>query len=196
MKRICIVIILFCSVIGYSGNLPAEKARGIFLAVGVGPRLPVGTFSTQSDLGYGFNLEVSYTDNEYLPFFIYAKAGFEQYPGSPEFYQTSNHNNLSTTIFPVVMGARYYFPPIMENVVLFIPIVEASVAYSFLSRVHQFKPSSEKNNYTEEFSELGLNVGVGISMFLLEIVLDYSYFKTVQYIGLDVKVRLPLFVNY
>lgn len=196
MKRICIVIILFCSVIGYSGNLPAEKARGIFLAVGVGPRLPVSTFSNQSDLGYGFNLEVSYTDNEYLPFFIYAKAGFEQYPGSPEFYQTSDQNNLSTTIFPVVMGARYYFSPIMENVVLFIPIVEASVAYSFLSRVHQFKPSSEKNNYTEELSELGFNVGVGISMFLLEIVLDYNYFKTVQYVGLDVKVRLPLFVNY
>jgi hypothetical protein len=196
MKRICIAIILFCSVVGYSGNLPADKARGIFLAVGVGPRLPVGTFSNQSDLGYGFNLELSYTDNEYLPFFIFAKAGFEQYPGSPQFYQTSDHNNLSTTIFPVVMGARYYFPPIMENVVLFIPIVEASVAYSFLSRVHQFKPSSEKNNYTEELSEVGFNVGVGISMFLVELVLNYNYFKTVQFVGFDVKVRLPLFVNY
>lgn len=196
MKRICIAAILFCSALAYSGNLLAEKARGIFLAIGVGPRLPVSSFSNQSDLGYGFNLEVSYTDNEYLPFFVYAKAGFEQYPGAPEFYQTSDYNNFSTTIFPLVIGARYYFPPIMENVVLFIPIVEASIAYSFLSRNHQFKPTSEKTNYTEELSELGFNFGVGISMFLVELMLNYTHFETVQFVGVDIKVRLPLYINF
>jgi hypothetical protein len=196
MKKICIAVLLFYSTLTSAGNLPAEKARGFFLAIGVGPRLPVSSFSNQSDLGYGFNLEVSYTDNEYMPFFIFAKAGFEQYPGAPEFYQISDYNSFSTTMFPVILGARYYFPPVMENVVLFIPIVEASIAYTLLNRSHQFKPTSGRNNYTEALSEFGFNAGVGISMFLVELMLNYNYFETIQFVGVDIKVRLPLFINY
>ncbi len=196
MKKIIPFILLFSSALIFAGNLPADKARGIFFAIGVGPRLPINAFSNQSDLGYGFNLEISYTDNEYLPIFIYTKAGFEQYPGSPEFYQTSDYNNFSTTVFPVVLGARYYFSPIMENVVLLIPIIEASAAYSFFSRVHQFKPTSGRSNYTEEVSKLGFNIGVGISMFLAELILNYNYYQSIQFVGVDIKVRLPLFISY
>jgi hypothetical protein len=196
MKRICIVLFLLSVTANFAGNLPAEKARGVFLAIGVGPRLPVSAFSNQSDLGYGFNIEISYTDNEYLPIFLFAKAGFEQYPGSPDFYQASDYNNFSTTSFLVSAGARYYFPPILENVVLLIPIVEMSGNYTFLSRLHQFKPTSLKNNYTEELSKFGVSVGGGFSMFLMELVINYNYFETIQYVGLDIKVRLPLLISY
>lgn len=196
MKIIFPIILFLSTAFSTAAEPPADKARGIFFAIGLGPRLPVSSFSNESDLGYGFNLEVSYTDNEYLPFFFFAKAGFEQYPGSPEYYQTSDYNNLSTTAFPVVLGARYYFPPIMENVVLIIPIVEASAVYTFFSRVHQFKPTSERNNFTEEISKIGFNVGVGISMFLAELILNYNYFKSIQFVGVDIRVRLPLFISY
>ncbi len=196
MKKIIPFILLFSSTLIFAGNPPADKARGIFFAIGVGPRLPVNAFSNQSDLGYGFNLEISYTDNEYLPVFIYAKAGFEQYPGSPDFYQTSDYNNFSTTVFPVILGGRYYFSPIVENVVLLIPIVEASATYSFFSRLHQFKPTSGRSNYTEEVSKLGFNIGLGISMFLAELILNYNYYQSIQFVGVDIKVRLPLFISY
>jgi len=196
MKKIIPFILLFSSTLIFAGNPPADKARGIFFAIGVGPRLPVNAFSNQSDLGYGFNLEISYTDNEYLPVFIYAKAGFEQYPGSPDFYQTSDYNNFSTTVFPVILGGRYYFSPIVENVVLLIPIVEASATYSFFSRLHQFKPTSGRSNYTEEVSKLGFNIGIGISMFLAELILNYNYYQSIQFVGVDIKVRLPLFISY
>jgi len=196
MKKIIPFILLFSSTLIFAGNPPADKARGIFFAIGVGPRLPVNAFSNQSDLGYGFNLEISYTDNEYLPVFIYAKAGFEQYPGSPDFYQTSDYNNFSTTVFPVIIGGRYYFSPIVENVVLLIPIVEASATYSFFSRLHQFKPTSGRSNYTEEVSKLGFNIGLGISMFLAELILNYNYYQSIQFVGVDIKVRLPLFISY
>jgi len=196
MKKIILFIFTASAFLTYAENPPAEKARGIFFSIGVGPRLPVGPFSNQSDLGYGFNLEVSYTDNEYLPIFVFAKTGFEQYPGAAEFYQTSDYNNLSTTSFPVVLGARYYFPPIMENVLLFMPMVEVSAAYNFFSRVHQFKPTSVRNNFTEEVSKFGFNAGIGISMFLVEIIFNYNYFQSIQFVGVDLKVRLPLFVSF
>ncbi len=196
MKKYFLLFFTVSTFLTYAGNNPVEKARGLFLSIGVGPRLPVGSFSNESDLGYGFNFEVSYTDDEYLPIFVFAKAGFEQYPGSPDFYQTTDHNNLSTTSFPLSFGARYYFSPIMENVVLFMPILEASVVYNYFSRVHQFKPTSGKNNFTEEVSKLGFNAGVGISMFLVEILLNYNYFKSLQFVGVDLKVRLPLYINF
>ena len=192
MKKILLAILFIINL----NAAPAEKARGIFLAIGVGPRLPVSSFSNQSDLGYGFNLEVSYTDNEYIPIFLFAKVGVEQYPGSPDFYQTSDYTNLSTTSFPLHMGMRYYFSPIVENVVLLIPIMEVSAVYTFFSRLHQFKPESGRNNSTEEISKLGLSAGGGFSMFLMELLLTYTYFENIQFVSFDIKVRLPLFINY
>src|SRR5690606_13321161 len=115
MKKILFLLILLPAVTNAKVP-PAEKARGIFLAVGVGPRLPVSYFANSTDLGYGFNLEISYTDNEYLPFFLFAKIGFEQYPGSNSFYQATDHANLSTSILPAHAGIRYYFPPMLENI--------------------------------------------------------------------------------
>lgn len=50
-----------------------DKAQGVFLGIGVGPRLPVGPFAATSDLGYGFNFEVSYTNSDYLPLFFSQK---------------------------------------------------------------------------------------------------------------------------
>lgn len=196
MKKIILFIFTTVTFFTYADNPPADKARGFFFSVGVGPRLPVSTFSDESDLGYGFNLEITYTDNEYLPIFVFARAGFEQYPGSSDFYQSSDYNNLSTTSLPIIMGARYYFPPLMENVLLFMPVVEVSAAYNFVSRNHQFKPASNKNNFTEEVSKVGINAGVGISMFLVEILLNYNYFNSFQSVGVDLKVRLPLFISY
>lgn len=195
MKKI-IYIIIFTLISVFAETPPADKARGFFFSIGVGPRLPLSSFSEESDLGYGLNLEFTYTDNEYLPIFIFAKAGFEQYPGASEFYQTSEYNNLSTTSFPVSLGARYYFPPIMENVLLFMPIVEVSAAVNFISRNHQFKPSSSRTNFTEDVTKFGFSAGVGISMFLVEILLNYNYFSSLQFAGVDLKIRLPLFISY
>ena len=174
---------------------PEDKSRGIFLAIGVGPRLPLGQFANSSDLGYGFNFELSYTDNGYLPFFLFAKAGFETYPGSQSLYQQSDYSNFSTNILPVNAGVRYYFPPLLENIVLILPIVEASFGYTYYKKLNQFKPSSLKSNFTATGSKVGFSVGGGFSMFIMEILATYNYYFSNQNIALDLKIRLPLYIN-
>jgi hypothetical protein len=195
MKKIILAVIL-CTSLLTAGEPPADKARGIFIAFGVGPRVPVGKFANTTDLGYGFNLELSYTDNEYLPFFLFAKVGFEQYPGSQDYYQASNHSNLSTNVLPVNMGMRYYFPPLLQNIFLLIPIAEVSAAYNYYQVLHEFKQGSGKSNYLEDNSKLGVNAGVGLSMFMMEIFASYNYFENNQFIAFDLKVRLPLYVIF
>ncbi|MEO8399220.1 MAG: hypothetical protein ABI550_05310, partial [Ignavibacteriaceae bacterium] len=174
----------------------AEKARGFFIAIGVGPRFPMGDFATTTDLGYGLNIEFSYTDNKYLPFFLFARVGYEQFPGSTNFYKATEYSNFSTATIPVNMGLRYYFPPLLENVVLFIPIIEVSAAYTYLEKLHQFKQDSGRNNFTEDISKVGISVGAGISMFVMEILASYNYLQTNQSLLIDFKIRLPLFINF
>ncbi|QQS37276.1 MAG: hypothetical protein IPM56_04790 [Ignavibacteriales bacterium] len=195
MKNFFLFLTLI-NLIFISNTVAADRARGVFVAFGVGPRLPVFDLAGSTDLGYGFNLEFSYTDSEFLPIFLFAKVGYEQYPGSQSFYQETEYANLSTNVLPVNIGARYYFKPLLENVVLLMPIVEVSAAYSFYNKLHQFKPSSNRNNYTEESSKFGASAGIGFSMFLMEMMATYNYLPSNQFIAFDLRVRIPLFINY
>jgi hypothetical protein len=191
MKKIFFLILLINVF-----TFPADKARGVFLAFGVGPRLPVSFFASSTDLGYGFNLEISYTDNEYLPFFIFLKGGYEQYPGSQDFYRRTTYSNYSTVSVPLNAGIRYYFPPLVENIVLLIPIAEVSASYSYFQKLHEFKAGTQRSNFTEESSKIGISGGLGISMFMLEVLATYNYFETNQYVAFDLKVRLPLYIVF
>ena len=197
MKKIVTVLLIFIFLsVSYAENPPAEKARGVFISFGVGPRLPINYFSNSSDLGYGFNLEFSYTDNEYLPFFLFTKIGYEQFPGSQDFYKITDYTNFSTTAIPINLGMRYYFAPLLENVVLFMPVVEISAAYVYLQKLNEFKPTANKANFTETTSKIGISGGVGVSMFMMEIMATYNFFQTNQYVALDLRIRLPLFMSY
>lgn len=188
-------MIISLSSILFAGEPPASKAVGVFLAAGVGARLPVGDFSNSTDLGYGLSVEASYTDSDYLPFFIFARLGYEQFPGSQDFYQQSDYSNYSTTVVPLSIGARYFFGPLVESVVLLMPIVEASVSYTFFQVLNEFKADAGRSNFKEDLWKFGGTVGAGISMFILEIMANYTYYESNQYLSFNLNVRLPLFVS-
>lgn len=196
MKFFLIPVIILFTVNSFAIDPPVSKARGVFLAFGVGPRLPISDLSNSTDLGYGFNIEVSYTDNEYLPFFLFVNVGFEQYPGSQSFYQESDYSNFSTNALPVNVGIRYYFSPLLEQIVLLIPIVELSASFTYFQKLHEFKVDSDRINFNEDVIKLGVTGGVGLSMFLMEIMAAYHYMETSQFISIDLKVRIPLFINF
>ena len=194
MKKLILMLLIFLGC-AFAQKAPIDKARGVFIAFGVGPRLPVNYFANSTDVGYGFNMEIDYSDNEFLPVFLFGKIGFDQYPGSQSYYETTSYSNFSTNALPVSLGARYYFPPLVENVVLFMPVIEVSADYTYLQKLHQFKPESGQSNYLENISKLGFSAGAGLSMFLLEIMVSYNYMQTNQYLSADLKVRLPLYIS-
>jgi hypothetical protein len=190
-----LIFFLITSANIFGGEMPVSKAVGIFISAGVGPRLPVGNFATSTDLGYGLLLETSYTDTDYLPFFIFARLGYEQFPGSQDFYQQTDYSNYSTTIVPASIGLRYYFSPLAENVVLFIPVIEGSVSFTYFQVLNEFKVDAQRNNFKDELWKVGGTIGAGLSMFLLEIMANYTYYDSNQYLSFNLSVRLPLFIN-
>ena len=195
MKKIFLCFLLLFSINALAVDPPASKATGIFLAFGVGPRLPVGDFSNTSELGYGIGIEVSYTDNEFLPVFLFASIGFEQYPGAQRFYQESAYSNLSTNAIPLYVGVRYYFSPLLEQIVLLIPLLEVSASFTYFQVLHEFKIDSGLSNFKSETIKYGITAGAGISMFLMEIIAAYHYVQSNQFVSFDLRVRIPLFVN-
>ena len=193
-KYFILFLILLPSVL-VAEKPPASKAVGVFLAVGVGARLPASDFSNTTDLGYGLNVEASYTDSDYLPIFIFARIGYEQFPGSQDFYQQTDYSNYSTTIVPVSLGVRYYFSPMVESIILLMPIVEGSVSYSYFHVLNEFKADAGRTNFKEDLWKFGGNIGAGISMFMLEIMANYNYYESNQYFSFNLNVRLPLLIN-
>jgi len=175
---------------------PANRATGFFVAIGVGPRLPLGNFSKTTDVGYGLNVEFSYTDNEFIPVFLYANVGFEQYPGSQNYFQETDYSNFHTNALPVNIGARYYFAPLLENVVLFMPIIQASASYTYFQTLNEFDQNAGRNNFLEDSHKFGFSAGAGISMFMLELLASYNYVPDNQFISVDLKVRIPLYINF
>lgn len=169
---------------------PSDKARGIFFAIGLGPRLPVGDFGKVSFLGYGYNMELSYTDNEYLPLFLFGKIGFEQYSASQDYYQASEYSHFSTNMLPLTIGVRHFFSPFMERVVIFMPVLEVSSTLLIYQNYHRFR--TNRPGYIEEGTKLGFSAGLGTSMFLLDIMTNYHYFPNNQFISFDLKIRIPL----
>jgi hypothetical protein len=195
LSRYVFILILILQHVAFAGDPPSSKAVGVFLATGVGARLPVGQFANSTSLGYGLMIDISYTDTDNLPLFIFSRIGYEQFPGSQDFYQESDYSNYSTTILPISLGVRYYFAPLVESAVLLIPVVEGSASYSYFQVLNEFKSDANKTNYKETLWKFGGNIGVGLSMFILEIMANYTYYESNQYFSINLNIRLPLYVN-
>lgn len=191
-----LISLLLLGNISFAEKPPSSKATGFFVAFGVGPRMPIGDFSNTTDIGYGVNVEFSYTDNEFLPVFLFGNIGYEQYPGSQNYFQETDYSNFHTNALPVNIGARYYFAPLLENIVLLLPIVQASASYTYYQTLNEFDQNSGKNNFLENESKFGFSAGAGISMFMMELLTSYNYMPSNQFISVDLKVRIPLYISF
>lgn len=196
MKYKILFFCLFSFISIFAGEPSYDKVTGSFMALGVGPRLPVGTFSNTSSFGFGGNVEFSYTDNEILPVFVFAKIGYDQYAGSADFYQGSDYSHFSTKMLPINVGLRYYFPPIFEQFEYILPAIEVSAAYAVSQELNEFKIGTGRNNFISTKNKFGFSIGASISMFIVELSGNYNFFYGNQTLSIDLKTRLPIAVTF
>ena len=196
MRKILSLSLLLLSHAVFAGDPGESKARGFFFGVGVGPRVPFGNFSSKTTLGYGFNAEISYVDNKIMPYFLFGRIGFEQFPGSQDYYQDTEFSHYSIQYLPVTFGVRHYFPPILKNVFLLTPIVEVSASMVVYQELQDFKPGVNRNSFLEDGVKLGGSAGFGISAFVLELMANYNVYNDNHFVSFDLRVRLPLYVSF
>lgn len=194
MRKIFVIILLLPLALN-AQIFKLGEARGAFVALGVGPRLPLGEFSVSQNLGMGVNASLSYTDNSFLPLFFYGKIGYQHYPGSQKFYARTNYSSFSSNVFLFEAGARFYFRPLIENVAILMPFVEGGGSLAIFEKFHQFKPSVSQADFTETNTKTGFHIGVGLSVFLVEGLLQYHFLYNNQFLSLDLKIRIPIFIK-
>lgn len=192
MKKILLILII-------SSNLFAQfklgEAKGLFMAIGVGPRFPILSMSDRQNLGVGFNSTFAYTDNKLIPIFLYTTLGYQHFPGSQDLYKRSDYSSFSSNVLVIQSGVRYYFKPMFEQVVLLMPIIDLGVEYNLYESLNQFKAGTGRENYLEDINRFGAHVGIGVSMFLLDFISYYHYLPDSQYISVDLRVNIPIFVK-
>lgn len=187
---------LICSCLCFNSIYAQSEPKGLFIGLGIGPRMAIGDFSTSNGWGIGVNIDASYTSYGYLPFFVYGRIGFEHFPGLQDYYRITDYSSFSVSTFPLNAGVKMYLPTIIENVVIILPTLEAGISYAYFNISKKYAPITGKTSYTEANSKLGYHAGFGLTMFLLEIMAYYNHFEGYQYLSTDVKIRLPIFISF
>jgi len=197
MKKIfTILIILFLSSsYSFSQLVEPGDAQGLFLTVGVGPRFPIGDLGSQQAIGAGFDIMLSYTDNNFAPYFFYLNIGYQNHPGDYDYYKISDNSSLSTNILSFHGGARYYFEPIIKDMILLMPILEGGVSYGYVEKYNQYKIGTGRNDKLVSLSKFGAHIGGGISFFLMDVVAIYNYLPSNQYFSFNLRLTIPLAIT-
>jgi hypothetical protein len=195
MKRVIIIILLINGLIAAQG-FKLGDARGLFLSVGIGPKLPVGEFSATNDLGIGFDITAAYTDNKFMPGFVNLKFAFQTFPGATKMYKSTEYASFTTNEFLIMPGIKFYLPPVIIDEILIMPIAELGPSLGMFSNTHVFKSSSGKTNFDESITKFGFHAGGGFSMFFLEGILNYYFFPDNHAISFDLIVQIPVFAKF
>ncbi|MFA7420041.1 MAG: hypothetical protein WCZ90_10185 [Melioribacteraceae bacterium] len=193
MKKITLVLFLAASI--SFGQFRIGEAKGLFMSIGVGPRFPVSTMADYSNIGSGVNVNFSYTDNAVIPVFFYTSIGYQHFPGRQDLYKRTDYSSFSSNVLVVASGIRYYFRPMFEQVVLLMPVVDIGAEYALFENWNQFKAGSLQRNSVTELNKFGFHAGAGFSMFLLDFMAYYNYLPDANYISVDLRVNLPIFIK-
>ena len=195
MKKFLILIVILIITQPLFAQLQSGGAKGLFMAIGVGPRFPIGDFSDKRNIGIGADVSLLYGDNNLIPFFLYTSIGYQHYPGRQDFYKNSDYSSFSTNAVVIESGIRYYFKPLLNNIVLLMPIIDAGLEYCYYEDLNQFKAGTGKNNRIDDDDKFGFHIGAGFSMFLLDAVTYYNYLPQHQYISFSLKANIPIYIT-
>ncbi|MFA3782774.1 hypothetical protein ABRY23_06885 [Melioribacteraceae bacterium 4301-Me] len=191
-------VFLFLVLITTTANAQLIKfgeAKGLFMSIGVGPRFPIAVASESQNIGVGFNVSISYTDNNFLPVFFYSTFSYNHFPGKQNFYKVTDYSSFSTNSIIFSPGVRYYFSPVINEGVLLMPIADFGFSLALYEKLHQFKIGTGKQNFVEEVGYTGFHIGGGFSMFILDVITYYNFIPNNQFISFDLKIRIPIYVT-
>ena len=103
--------------------------------------------------------------------------------GRQNFYKVSNYSSFSSNVLVVSPGVRYYFKPILESVVLLMPIVDIGVNWALFENYINSKLKAEKIITLKKLPNL-VFTSARFSMFILDVITYYNYFPN-QYLSFN-----------
>jgi hypothetical protein len=142
----------------------------------------------------GVEVILSYTDNRRIPFFVYSKAQFINFPSEFKDVLSGTVFELSSKVLSLQPGVRYFLPPISTQVVLLMPFVEGGLSLAIMLNKYQYN-GTFKSQYYDSSLHFGFHAGVGVSVFLMDALIGYNYYYSYQFLSFTLRVRIPIFMK-
>lgn len=190
-----IFIILTSTLLSAQVSSPSN-AKGLFLSLSVGPKFPISKMAEKYNPAPAFDISVLYTDTDFAPCFFYLDFGYQSHSGNYNYYKETNHSSITANIFTMNLGTKYFFKPFIDQGIIIMPVVEVGATYGYLEEYHQYKIDLNINNRLDNISKFGGHFGAGISFFLLELMGTYYYLPNNQFIGVKLKLTMPVAVTF
>lgn len=183
------LIVIFLCTVFLSPNVQAQDIYGIFFCPSIGARFPYGEETLKYKVGFSFGGSFEYGTSA-IPFFIKSEFIYANFPQN-DFVDNAYHQK---SIYGITIGVDYLFYPIFASETVLIPYISFELSYNFIQRTF--------TSYTTQFeaktineSKLGFNFGFGLSIFLIDFTLKYHYLTYEPYIGINYRLRLPIYVS-
>ncbi len=166
-----------------------QKIEGFFISPNFGLRLPIGNISNAYSTGFNIGANIEYA-NTNIPFLIKSEFKYGFLPGKD--LNFNFHSNQS--IYSASLGLNYFLLPIFSNDFLFLTIAGINVNYNYIELgIYSTESGMTKKQLEREF---GFGASVGMTIFLMDLTLNYNIIKRDSYFSIDYLIRLPIYIAY
>jgi hypothetical protein len=196
LKIILLVLFLliFTSRITAQDTLKTQSTRkvtigGIFLSLGGGIDIPVGSFKDNSNVTFGILGRLEYTSTTIFPFVIGGEIDYFSHKGADDFITRNLLNAFDTRILSAGLNVEIVLSKFIRTpyTTLFLTL---DVKTNFISREYDENKTIE--NMPLKDTKISIGAGAGFTVFIFDFYCKYNYMKDLSNIGVYTKLKIPV----
>jgi hypothetical protein len=196
LKIILLVLFLliFTSRITAQDTLKTQSTRkvtigGIFLSLGGGIDIPVGSFKDNSNVTFGILGRLEYTSTTIFPFVIGGEIDYFSHKGADDFITRNLLNTFDTRILSAGLNVEIVLSKFIRTpyTTLFLTL---DVKTNFISREYDENKTIE--NMPLKDTKISIGAGAGFTVFIFDFYCKYNYMKDLSNIGVYTKLKIPV----
>jgi hypothetical protein len=170
-------------------NSYSQDAWGLFVAPQLGVRFPSGGSFEKHKTGFNIGGSLQYASSTF-PFFLKMELLYTHFPQN-KLIDNAYHQK---SIYGISLGLEYLFFPIFVSEAILIPFICFDLRYDYIERTRTEYITKLQTAILSE-QKFGFSFGAGVSVFLVDIVAKYYYLTYEPYVGIDFRLRLPVYIS-
>lgn len=163
---------------------------GIFVSGGFGLSIPVAKFNSTSNSKFGLLGRIECSSTAIFPLVLGGEISYFSYSGSDNYLTQNFLNTFQTKIFGLGLTADFSLSRLLKSYYT-IPFITLTVKTNNIKRsITSSGPTIPNVPLNERKTSVGL--GLGFTIFVVDLYLQYNYMKDLTSIGLFTKIKIPV----
>ena len=163
---------------------------GIFLSAGFGLSIPLAQFNSTSNSKFGLLGRVEYSSTTIFPFVIGGEISYFSYSGADNYLTQNFLNTFQSKIFGAGLVIDFALSRFLKSYYTN-PFVTLTLKSNSINRVISGNGTTLPNVPTHE-RKTSVGLGLGFTIFVVDLYLQYTYMKDLTSIGIFSKIKIPV----